>query len=196
MTYLPGRTVLAPADPDRWLRAIVEVLPTLHTLRPPPTRPSVPPAPSELSVPATATDHRVWEAAFELVTGTPPPSGEVGFVHGDYQPFNLLWSRQRLTGIVDWTSPRHGPPDADPAHCRLNIVVLYSVEEAERFRGAYEAVAARPLEPWWDIRGLLRFNDEWHNFIPLQVSGRMKFDIEGMTERVERLLRLTLDRLG
>ena len=30
----------------------------------------------------------------------PPASPTLRFIHRDYQHFNLLWSRERLTGVV------------------------------------------------------------------------------------------------
>lgn len=84
------------------------------------------------------------------VIATERPSGDAVFVHGDYQHFNVLWSRGRLSALVDWSATRIAPPDVDVdvSHCRLNLAVLFSVEVAERFRHAYESEAGRRVEPW------------------------------------------------
>jgi len=117
------------------------------------------------------------------------------FVHGDYQHFNVLWSRGRLSALVDWSSSRTAPPDLDVGHCRLNLAVLYSADVAERFRSVYESEAGRRVEPWWDIHQLLAYSDGWQDFIPLQVAGRAPVDVLGMTGRVEELLAMALKRL-
>ena len=145
-------------------------------------------------MPAAARRPDVWTAAKRVIAAG-PPSGEAVFVHGDYQHFNVLWSRGRLSGLVDWTSSRIAPPDVDVGHCRLNLAVLYSADVAERFRHVYESEAGRHVEPWWDVHQLLAYGDSWLHFIPVQVAGRARVDVRGMTGRVEELLAMTLARL-
>jgi aminoglycoside phosphotransferase (APT) family kinase protein len=57
----------------------------------------------------------LWERALELGRTESPP-GPRCFIHRDYHPENTLWSRGRLTGVVDWTSASWGPPAVDVAH--------------------------------------------------------------------------------
>jgi len=134
----------------------------------------------------------LWETAGRVLEG-PAPSYEC-FIHGDYQHFNLLWTRGRLTGIVDWTRGGLGHPDRDVGHCRLNLAVLYSIDSAQRFTLAYEAEAGRRVEPWWDLHELLLYDDDWPRFIPVQVAHRAPLDIQGMNHRVEQLLANSLRR--
>ena len=193
MTRARGRVWLTPHDLDAWIRQLATVLPSLHAAvadvwtRPPRDL-------DALVVPASARRPDVWTAAKRLIA-TEEPSGEMVLVHGDYQHFNVLWSRGRLSGLVDWSSSRIGPPDLDVGHCRLNLAVLYSTEVAERFRHAYESEAGRRVEPWWDVHQLLAYDDGWPDFIPMQVAGRAPVDVRGMTGRVEELLAMTLARL-
>jgi aminoglycoside phosphotransferase (APT) family kinase protein len=123
------------------------------------------------------------------------PHTEAVLAHGDYQHFNVLWSRGRLSALVDWSGAVIGSPDLDVGHCRLNLAVLYSPEIAERFRHVYESEAGRQVEPWWDIHQLLAYGDDWPTFIPVQVAGRVPVDVRGMTGRVEELLLMALARL-
>src|SRR4029077_11093402 len=51
----------------------------------------------------------LWEQARRVLAGPAPKS--VTFIHGDYQHFNLLWTRGRLTGVIDWTLGGMGHPD-------------------------------------------------------------------------------------
>ena len=103
---------------EQWIRQLATVLPSLHVgaaavwtgqLR----------DPDALTEPASARRPDVWTAARSVIA-TEPPSGGAVFVHGDYQHFNVLWSRGRLSALVDWSSSRIAPPDVDVGHCRLN----------------------------------------------------------------------------
>jgi aminoglycoside phosphotransferase (APT) family kinase protein len=76
------------------------------------------------------------------------------FIHRDFQHFNFLWTRRRLTGVVDWGAASIGPPGVDLGHCRLNLAVLFSADWAEQLRLAYEAETGRSVDPWWDLHAL------------------------------------------
>ncbi len=136
----------------------------------------------------------MWAAARNLIA-TKPPKSELVRTHGDYQHFNVLWSRGRLSGLVDWSSSRVAPADLDVGHCRLNLAVLFSPHVAEDFRRAYESEAGRRVEPWWDVHQLLAYSENWATFIPVQVAGRAPVDLRGMTGRVEELLGVALARV-
>jgi aminoglycoside phosphotransferase (APT) family kinase protein len=194
MSRLPGRADLTPADPERWLGQMADVAARIHD-----AAITIPACdrhgdPWRLAVPATASRPGLWRA-LDRVLGGPESPWEPRFTHGDFQHFNLLWSRGRLTGVVDWGSAESGPPDMDVGHCRLNLAVLFSADWAERFRLAYEARAGRRVDPWWDLCALAAYNDSWPQFIPVQVDGRAQVDVAGMTSRVEDLLEATLRRL-
>ena len=192
MTRVPGRMNLTPADPAAWICQIASVLPRIHSL--PLDLPHVPPWRLLLDrgVPPWTRRPRLWQEAMELLEG-PAPDGDC-FIHNDFQHFNLLWRRERLSGIVDWTGSGRSAPDRDVGHCRLNLAVLFSVDWAERFRRAYEAEAGRRVDRWWDVHELTMYSGGWQRFIPIQVGGRTKVDVEGMHDRVEELLASALTR--
>jgi aminoglycoside phosphotransferase (APT) family kinase protein len=186
MTYLPGRMDLDPRDLEGWIRQMAAALPVIHDLEPVGRELG-----SSLSflgqgVPAWISRAKVWAEVTRVLEGPMPPSRH--FVHGDYQHFNLLWSRGRLSGVVDWAGSGIGAPDRDIGHCRLNLAVLYSPELAERFRLAYEAEAGRCIERWWDVFEISCYSERWLEFIPVQVGGRVPVDLLGMHDRVEALL--------
>ena len=195
MTRVPGHLMLAPADPADCLRQMAATAAAIHDapIAAPPFERRV--APTLLTVPASARRPALWRAAFAALQSPPAPSA-VCFIHRDYQHFNLLWARGRLTGVVDWTVASSGPPAVDVGHCRLNLAVLYSADRAERFRLAYEAETRRRTDPWWDLQELAVYNDGWPGLIPNQVAGRVPVDAYGMTARVEELIALTLARLA
>ena len=193
MTRAPGSVWLAPSDLDGWIRQIAVLLPSIHRVTAD-VRAKVPRDARALTVPTSAHRRDLWQAAHRVIGGAPPP-GDVGFTQGDYQHFNLLWQRGRLTSIVDWSGARIAAPDTDVGHCRLNLAVLFGAEAAERFRAVYESEAGRRVDPWWDVHQLLAYDDSWPVFIPIQGSGRVHVDVAGMTGRVEDLLALALARL-
>ena len=194
MTRLPGRPDVAPEDPDGWLRQVAATAALIHDvpLAAGPFRSRI--DADAPVVPGSATRPALWEAAFRVLR-QPAPEPVTRFIHRDFQHFNLLWRRGRLTGVVDWTGSCTGPADFDIGHCRLNLAVLFGADRAERLRLAYEAEAGRATDPWWDLYALTAYNDEWPRFIPVQVAGRAPVDTAGMTARVEDLLAATLARL-
>jgi aminoglycoside phosphotransferase (APT) family kinase protein len=191
MTRLPGRVHLVPRE--HWLAQMAQMLVRIHAL-------AIDARPfqswldrGQLSPPADESRPDLWRAAIALVAEERVPA-HTCFVHRDYQHFNLLWSRERLTGVVDWIEASLGPPEIDVGHCRLNLAVLFSADIAERFRALYLAEAGRALDPWWDVHALLSYGDAWKRFLPIQIDGRAPLDIVGMTGRVEDLLERAMRR--
>jgi aminoglycoside phosphotransferase (APT) family kinase protein len=194
MSRLPGRVWLAPEDRADWLGQIARAAAKIHE-----ANVTAPAFQSwidndDLVVPASATRPAVWQAAFAVLRQPASPV-TTRFIHRDFQHFNFLWHRGRLTGVVDWAVASTGPPDVDAGHCRLNLAVLFGADWAEEFRLAYEAETGRPVDPWWDLHAIASYGDGWPEFIPVQVAGRVPVDTAGMTARIEELLEGTLRRL-
>ncbi|HET9624592.1 MAG TPA: aminoglycoside phosphotransferase family protein [Kofleriaceae bacterium] len=192
MTRVPGRVDLMPRDRDAWLHQMARTLPRIHAL-------AITAKPLESwlghrAPPPDAARPALWRDALAIAAAPPPPT-RTCFIHRDYQHFNLLWSRARLTGVIDWVEASVGPPDIDVGHCRLNLAVLFSADVAERFREHYEAEAGRAVDPWWDLHALLSYGPAWKDFLPRQIDGRAPLDVAGMTRRVEDVLARTLRRL-
>jgi aminoglycoside phosphotransferase (APT) family kinase protein len=194
MTRLPGQVSLMPRDRDGWLRQMAQMLVSIHALRL-----DVPAfeswlAPDQLSPPPDATRPDIWTEAIALVGETHTPA-RTCFLHRDYQHFNLLWSQERLTGVVDWIEACAGPPEIDVGHCRLNLTVLFSADVADRFRAMYEAESGQTVDGRWDIHALLSYGRSWKDFLPIQIDGRAPLDAAGMTGRMEQVLKGALSRL-
>lgn len=194
MTRLPGQVLLMPRDREGWLRQMAQMLARIHAL-------SLDGKPfeswlagSQLSPPPDASRTEVWNEAIALVGAERPPT-RTCFLHRDYQHFNMLWTRERLTGVVDWLEASTGPPEIDVGHCRLNLTVLFSADVAERFHAMYEAESGHKVDPWWDIHALLSYGPSWKQFLPIQIDGRAPLDVEGMTARMEEVLGCALRRL-
>ena len=194
MTRRPGRVELTPDDPDSWLAQMARMAVRIHEAKVP-----APPYqrwfdPAKRPVPSSAIRPSVWKEALRVLREPHELTGQC-LVHRDFQHFNMLWQRGRLTGVVDWSTASMGPADVDAGHCRLNLAVLFGVDRAEQFRLAYEAESGRPLDSWWDVHAIVAYDDDWPAFIPIQVAGRVSVDADGMTGRVEDLLTAALNRL-
>lgn len=186
-TRLAGRVDLTPRDLGGWIDQLARALPPVHAA-------AVHPRPFEPWFDAAAPAMRgaVWDDAARLAAYV---EGSDVFVHRDYQHFNVLWSRGRLCGIVDWTSSCAGHPDVDVGHCRLNLAVLFGPDAAERFRLAYEAEAGRTVDPRVDLAELLVYDERWRHMIAVQAHG-VAVDTAGMTDRVRETVRAALTRAG
>jgi aminoglycoside phosphotransferase (APT) family kinase protein len=194
MTRLPGKVHLMPGDRERWLREMAQMLARIHAL-------AIDEKPleswldrSQLSPPPDASRPDVWTEAIALVAEERAPT-RTCFLHRDYQHFNMLWSRERLTGVVDWSEACIGPPEVDVGHCRLNLTVLFSADLADRFREMYEAESGHKVNAWWDVHALLSYGPSWKQFLPVQIDGRAPLEVNGMTRRMEEVLDHSLRRL-
>ncbi len=200
MTRLPGHVDLNPAEPRSWLTSIAELAVFLHSLDLPartfrPWTDSWIAPLDRLQVPVGAQKPAVWKAAFGVMAA-PPPKDAAVFLHGDFLPVNLLWSRGKITGLADWNGVHRGARAIDVGHCRRYLAALYSPEWSEQFRSLYESIAGVSLDPWWDLYALLHHGDSQPKWIHSQVAGRRPVDGPGMTSRVEIAIESALQRLG
>ena len=78
----------------------------------------------------------LWRAAIEEAA-RPGPAATGTLIHRDFHPGNTLWIGDRLTGVVDWTSASWGPPAADLAHLRVDLVHRVGPDEADVARDAF-----------------------------------------------------------
>ncbi|MFC8798034.1 phosphotransferase family protein [Promicromonospora sp. NPDC057138] len=200
MTRLPGHVHLNPAEHRLWIERIAEFAARLHSVDlPAPTFRAwadswITPL-GQFQVPVGAHKPAVWKAAFDALE-LPPPEDDAVFLHCDYLPVNLLWSRGKITGLTDWNSVHRGSRAIDVGQCRRYLASLYSPEWAEELRSLYESIAGVPLHPWWDLYSLLHHDDNAPQSISRQVAGRHPVDVSGMTARVEIAVEQALQRLG
>lgn len=200
MTQVPGHIDLSPMDPRSWMTRIAEITVLLHSLDLPakmfrPWTDSWITPLDEFQVPVDAPRPALWKEAFDVMAAAPPTDTAV-FLHGDLLPVNMLWSRGRITGLIDWNGIHRGARAIDVGHCRRYLAALYSPEWSEQLRSLYESIAGVTLDPWWDLYALLHYDDSGPKWIRSQVAGRRPVDIPGMTSRVEAALETALGRLG
>lgn len=157
MTRLPGRPV---RDTD--LRLLAQTAASIHEVTDPRLghdffRWCL----NELTAPPpTAHDPHLWERALHL-RATAMPTYRPVFIHRDYHPGNVLWSRGQVSGVVDWAHGCRGPWECDIATCRSNLRHLAGPDDADRFLHAYTTLTGRSFHPYWDLNYLLE-NDAEH----------------------------------
>jgi Ser/Thr protein kinase RdoA (MazF antagonist) len=150
-TFLPGRPVAAPD-----LHALAEVAASVHAV----DATEFPHAyfawyaDTTIGPPAGTTDPGLWETAIDVWHRSTPEYAPT-FIHRDFHPGNVLWTRGRLGGVVDWANGCRGPRGCDVAHCRENLVELSGRDAADAFTAAYEAITGEVHHPFWELASVL-----------------------------------------
>jgi aminoglycoside phosphotransferase (APT) family kinase protein len=155
MTLLEGRPVWETRSGSNWVSQAVDAMIALHDVDA--SQAGLPPLRTypqqRYDPPRWTTDPALWERAVELFH-QPVPLSDVGFVHRDFNPGNVLWVRARLSGVVDWQWACVGPRSIDPAHCRLNLF-HYNPTTADDIRTVWEQRSGLSLDPWADLASII-----------------------------------------
>jgi aminoglycoside phosphotransferase (APT) family kinase protein len=165
MTALHGRVRWSTRSLADYLVQLVDALLPIHRVTVPagvPIRPFRPYyADAPLRPPVGTAEPQAWERAIEIHHG-PPPQHEHLFVHRDYHPGNVLWVGTAVRGVIDWASASIGSPDADVAHCRVNLARHLGWNAAEAFRARFAERAGRgqDYDPYWDIVTIVGMLDD------------------------------------
>ncbi len=174
MSELDGRPVWEPRRRQAWCEDLVEALVSIHGV-PLPTASVVQAyAPHEQSSyvpPAWAFDTRVWERAIGI---SQDPTIDVPrrFIHRDFHPGNVLWSKSRITGVVDWQHASIGPAAVDVGHNRLNLF-FYDTALAELFTTTWEHLTGASYHPWADIVAIIGALDQLRTRPPPERARRV-----------------------
>lgn len=177
-TRLPGEPPRAPRDLAPFLQQLAETLAAIHAVDGaaaaslPPYRPYDPVPPR---APAWSRRPDVWERALAVVRGDPPRDPR-RFIHRDYHPGNTLWSRGRLSGVVDWTAASWGPPSEDVAHMRWNLAVSHGVDAADQFLARWRALTGAWHHPFWDLRDVIDVTFDLDPSRPVQARTIVRLD--------------------
>ncbi len=160
MTRLDGRPVWETKWASKWVSQAVDAMIALHDVDA--TRAELPPlttyAQKRYDPPRWTSDPARWERAVDLFH-RPVPTSDVGFVHRDFNPGNVLWTRGRLSGLVDWQWACAGPRSIDPAHCRLNLF-QYNPRMADDVRSVWEQRSGLTFDPWADLASIIGTLDQ------------------------------------
>ena len=152
MTRLSGHLELHPSDVDLWLRRMAQLLPPIHAVNTDGARVSEWELWDDLrptQPPEWTRNRRDWERLIGISRG-PWPRYAPRFVHRDFQHYNVLWSRGRPTGVVDWVDAALGPVELDFGHFRHNLLFDFGYEAAERFAAVYREVTGEEPNPFWE----------------------------------------------
>lgn len=152
MTRLGGHLDLEPRYLELWLRRMAELLPPIHAIDP-----GVGNVKEwqlwddlrEAQPPEWSHNLKDWEKLIDIVR-RPWPDYTPRFVHRDFQHYNVLWSRGRPTGLVDWVNASIGPVELDFGHFRHNLLTDFGYDVAERFADLYRAVIGEEPNPFWE----------------------------------------------
>ena len=92
----------------------------------------------------------IFEAVLELRAGL--RRVRPVFLHMDYWPGNILWSRGRISGLVDWDASSYGDPALDVAYFRMNMYLRGIKEAADIFLDYYQSESG-PVENlgFWEL---------------------------------------------
>ncbi|MBH0109977.1 aminoglycoside phosphotransferase family protein [Salinibacterium sp. NG22] len=73
--------------------------------------------------------------------------------HYDFWCGNAMWEGETLTGVVDWSGARGAPRGLDVSWCRLDLVLLGSIDAADHFLAEYERESGHSLPDIhsWDL---------------------------------------------
>jgi aminoglycoside phosphotransferase (APT) family kinase protein len=183
MTFEPGRVIHLPKDSVTFTRRLVDALVHIHAGGPP----SSPghrdqearldahlqeesPRRNGVDVDPVLWSHvrRLWPS----IERRPPT-----LIHDDYHPGNVLWHRDRISAIVDWTVPGIGQAAADACYLRLDVSLVRGLEAGDAVLAAYEAAMGEPIpdRPFWELLSATRavgIADAWYDsWVDLGVPG-------------------------
>ncbi len=176
ISELPGRAAWLSRDVNRWMRAMAEAVTVIHTLAGPAAagiRPFDRYAQASYAPPKWAQVPSVWERAVEVFLGA-VPAHDVGFIHRDFHPGNVLWKRGRLTGIVDWQAASIGPRSVDIGHCRANLI-FDDPYAADVFTKMWEGISGSTYDRWGDVATVVGMLDNLRSRPP-NGAARVEFE--------------------
>ena len=117
-------------------------------------------------------------------------------VHGDFWAGNTIWSRRRLTGIIDWAEVFVGDPRPDIGECRGDLYMSHGPETADHFSDDYERLTGTPIRDLWffdlyvGINALLNYKLWLHGYHDL---GLRHLTVTDVGKRLRIFVRRALD---
>ncbi len=187
MTHLPGRADLEDEGLARRMPVLARQLVAIHAVRPR-ERPKgfVTLSTADTAVVPPGAD---WSEAIDVVR-RPAASYEGKFLHRDFQPGNVLFSKTEITGVVDWAGTSWGPVELDVSHCSTNLALLHGPEWGLRFAEAYrEAGGVITNQRYWFVRDALAASEELAVVSqPWREAGRTELTTARLEERINNYL--------
>jgi aminoglycoside phosphotransferase (APT) family kinase protein len=190
ISRLPGRAALQPPRSDDWMREIARALVALSCADLLRARRELPAQAKHWTwtPPDTTGWGKVYERAVERAQALLKKRSRARVVcHADFHPGNMLFERDKLSGIVDWSEMKIGGPSRDLSYCRTELSLLFGVEAAERLRSAYTEVSGiAPVDvPLWDLLCALSARRWSHTWLaPYGEQGRRDLTLRQFRARL------------
>lgn len=106
-------------------------------------------------------DAGLWRTGFAAWLAGPPTYDSV-YIHRDFHPGNVIWHRQRISGVVDWAHGCAGPAGKDLSTCWWNLIDQAGLARAEEFVREYERLTGSATQWFWMLDGLMSPNpSDW-----------------------------------
>jgi aminoglycoside phosphotransferase (APT) family kinase protein len=169
MSRLPGRPDVEPRNIDSWVVALAQSLAQVHETACDGAEDALPPPGYESWQPPEGELDPLTAAAVSAVTARLPSlSPERVFTHGDFHPGNVLWSRGRITGLVDWSAARLDARWSELAYCRADVCLLLGPDVADRLAAAYSDIVGDTSDELGVYDVIWVFNMRQHAKIALE----------------------------
>jgi aminoglycoside phosphotransferase (APT) family kinase protein len=154
MTALPGRSGFALRDVHAWTSGAATALATIHDFAP------------DVAGAAVLPRWRRWQPTTEGLGSDSVRAGNalsalysvaadapVVFSHDDYNPGNVLFCNDSLSGVIDWSEVTVEPRQAAVALYRHMLAIHPGGIAPDLFLASYQAAAGMELDnvPLWDI---------------------------------------------
>ncbi len=188
MTFVPG-SLSHEREDEHSLAEVARLLARIHQVRParPPRLFQSWAWEAKWVVPPWSSSPDLWQRAFDVLRAGDPPY-EPCFLHRDFGLHNLLWTDERVTGVVDWVETSTGPAWLDVAHCATNLAWRHGPDAGAGFQAAYVAETGRTPQRYWDVLDIV-------GFLPPPGAAPF-FTRPGSWERFDAHLARVLDDLG
>lgn len=166
MTFLSGKSNIAPTDIVSWTDALARTLSMVHAVTPQTADLSMlKPQDNRARIEDIASENRGDPFVSEIVSLLRSRCNSIEplpltLVHNDYWGGNTIWNRGLLTGIIDWTHARIGDPRNDVSECRSALTIDHDEDIADAFLADYERHGGRTLPDIWFfdlLRGVTAF---------------------------------------
>ncbi|MFC7366271.1 MULTISPECIES: phosphotransferase [Bhargavaea] len=196
MAQMEGYPFLQPLDFEAWTDEIAGILTTTHTARMPEAKALRRAA--EPVIPGWAIDRAIWERAAQIfreeMAGAVP-----AFVHGSFEPANVLFRDGRVTGLTGWGQAGSGPAQLDVGRMRVALELIHGGNVADRFLGTYKNLSkdrSFKYSRYWDLLAVYGWLEQDPGSI---ASHWRRFGITTLSEdevmrRLERFVKTLIDK--
>ncbi|EMR07173.1 Phosphotransferase enzyme family protein [Bhargavaea cecembensis DSE10] len=196
MPQLDGFPFLQPLDFEAWTDEIAGILTTTHSAPKPDMKARRRPA--EPVIPDRAFDRANWERAARIFREETADAVPV-FVHGDFEPANVLFSGGRATGLTGWDHAGSGPAQLDVGRMRVALELIHGGNVADRFLAKYKNLSkdrSFRYSRYWDLLAVYGWLEQDPGSI---ASHWRRFGITTLSEdevmrRLERFVKTLTDK--